>query len=359
MPKDEKKKLPKGIYKRGGVFWVRYVGVDGRMIFESAKRGDRSGTKVQDAEALLHERKADVGKGKQPEVKRIAAYTFKDLADQYGEWMKGRHRSEHVKRYIITHLTERFGNIPLRRFNTPIVEELQTDLINKGHKNAYTNKILNVFGAMFTKAVEWEMVEDDTLRKVRKVKALQENKRLRYLSIEECQRLIDACESYLKPIVIIALNTGMRRGEILSLKRENLDLINGFILLDRTKNGERREVPLDDNVMEALRATPRRLDTPYVFAHPTTGKPYSTVKYCFAAACRAVGLTDFHFHDLRHTFASHLVMAGQDLTTVKELMGHKDIKMTLRYAHLAPAHKRKAVNVLNDLYNADCTKTRQ
>jgi len=151
----------------------------------------------------------------------------------------------------------------------------------------------------------------------------------------------------------------MRKGEILNLRRENLDLTNGFILLDRTKNGERREIPIDDNVMDALKAMPRRLDTPYIFAHPKTGKPYGDIKHSFATACRDVGLTNLHFHDLRHTFASHLVMAGQDLTTVKELLGHKDIKMTLRYAHLAPAHKRKAVNILNDLFNADYTKTIQ
>jgi site-specific recombinase XerD len=92
----------------------------------------------------------------------------------------------------------------------------------------------------------------------------------------------------------------------------------------------------------------RRIDVPYVFYDPKTGKPYKDVKRSFKTALRRSGIKDFHFHDLRHTFASHLVMAGVDLTTVKELLGHKDIKMTLRYAHLAPAHKKKAVEILDN-----------
>ena len=86
---------------------------------------------------------------------------------------------------------------------------------------------------MFTKAVEWDMVEEETLKRVRRAKMLEENnRRLRYLSKEECQTLINACDDHLKPIVIMAMNTGMRKGEILSLKWDNVDLNNGFILLD-------------------------------------------------------------------------------------------------------------------------------
>ncbi|SPQ01565.1 Phage integrase family protein (fragment) [Candidatus Sulfobium mesophilum] len=86
----------------------------------------------------------------------------------------------------------------------------------------------------------------------------------------------------------------------------------------------------------------------YVFFDSATGKPYGDVKRSFNTATRRAGIRDFHFHDLRHTFASHLVMAGVDITTVKELLGHRTLTMTLRYAHLAPSHKVKAVELLNE-----------
>jgi integrase len=99
----------------------------------------------------------------------------------------------------------------------------------------------------------------------------------------------------------------------------------------------------------------RRIDTPHVFYDKVTGRPYRDVKRAFATACRRAKLEDFRFHDLRHTFASQLVMSGIDLTTVRELLGHKDIKMTIRYAHLAPAHKVKAVDILDKTLNGQST----
>jgi integrase len=143
----------------------------------------------------------------------------------------------------------------------------------------------------------------------------------------------------------------MRKGEILSLKWDNTDLNHGFILLDRTKNGERREIPINDTVRGILQGLTRRLDIPYVFYNDTSGKLYQDIKRSFNTAVRRAGIRDFHFHDLRHTFASHLVMAGVDLTTVSRLLGHKTLTMTLRYAHLAPSHMVKAVDILDSTLN--------
>ena len=95
---------------------------------------------------------------------------------------------------------------------------------------------------------------------------------------------------------------------------------------------------------------------PYVFCNPETGKPYNDVKNAFKGACRRAGINDLHFHDLRHTFASHLVMEGIDITTVKELLGHKTLTMTLRYAHLAATHKAKAVDILDKALNEKSTR---
>jgi integrase len=147
--------------------------------------------------------------------------------------------------------------------------------------------------------------------------------------------------------VITALNTGMRKSEIFHLTWDRVDLKNRIILLDKTKNGERREIHINGTLLNTFSGIIRRLDCKFVFYNPKTLKPFDNVKRSFGTALRKSHILDFHFHDLRHTFASWLVMAGVDLTTVKELLGHKDIKMTLRYAHLAPAHIRKAVEILD------------
>ncbi len=244
-------------------------------------------------------------------------------------------------------LIEQYQSERLQKSNKP--ENGKPDM---GNKPATINRLIATIKHMFTKAAEWDMVEEQTLKRIRKVKMLPENnRRLRYLSKEECRDLVNSCESHLKPIMITALNTGCRKREILNLKWDNVDLKHGFILLDRTKNGDRREIPINDTLRNTLQAITRRLDIPYVFYDPKAGKPYKDVKRSFATACRKAKIKDFKFHDTRHTFASHLVMAGVDLTTVKELLGHKTLTMTLRYAHLAPSHKMRAVDVLDSTLN--------
>lgn len=217
----------------------------------------------------------------------------------------------------------------------------------KRNKPATVNRLLATLKHMFSKAVDWEMVEEEVQKKVRKVKLEKEqNGRLRYLTIDECHALLNQCPEHLKPIVVTALNTGMRRGEILNLKWEQVDLTHGFILLSVTKNGERREIPINDTLASTLRTLKSRFAAGYVFT-AQTGKPFKDIKTGFVSACRRAGIKDFRFHDLRHTFASHLVMNGVEILTVKELLGHKTLAMTLRYAHLAPSHKVKAVDILN------------
>ena len=150
-----------------------------------------------------------------------------------------------------------------------------------------------------------------------------------------------------------ALLTGMRRGELLSLKWEQIR--NGFIYLTETKSGKARQIPINDRLAEVLKEVRRgnQLKSPFVFCD-SQGRRFYHVRRSFVSACRRAGIEAFRFHDLRHTCASHLVMAGVDLTTVKELLGHKDIKTTLRYAHLAPSHKVKAVDILDRTLKGVC-----
>ncbi len=336
----------KGLYKRGNVWWCSYKSITGKIERKTTKHTD-----YDKAVEFLTERKFNVQQGIEPEVVKEVNYTFQELAVQYLQWCE-RQRSFESKQNFTKQLVTVFGYMPLKNFNTMIVEQFQTDRIQRGNKPATVNRLVATLKHAFTKAYDWNMINEATLKKVRRVKLLEENnRRLRYLSKEECQSLVNACADHLRPIVITALNTGMRRGEVLSLKRNNVDLKHGFILLDKTKNGDRREIPINTTLRTALEALPRRLDGSYVFYDHKTDKAFQEVKRSFGTALKKAGIRDFHFHDLRHTFASHLVMAGIDLTTVSRLLGHKDLTMTLRYSHLSPMHMAKAVEALDTVLN--------
>lgn len=343
--------MAKGIFKRGNVYWLRYSDGFGKIIRESAKT-----TNFKEALVKLEDQRKAIRDGKEPEpIKRILNYTFSQLAEEYIKWCE-RQRSFRSKKGFILQLVETFGNIPLKHFTTKLIEQYQTERLQKGNKPATANRLIATLKHCIHKGYQWEMLSEETLKRLRQVKLLEENnRRLRYLSKEECQSLVSNCQGNTKAIVITALNTGMRKGEILSLKWDNVDLKHGFILLDITKNGERREIPINDTLRSVLQGITRRLDIPYVFHDSITGKHYKDVKRSFNTALRRAGIRDFHFHDLRHTFASHLIMAGVDITTVKELLGHKTLTMTLRYAHLAPTHKVKAVDVLDNTLNGKPT----
>lgn len=339
-----------GLYRRGKIYWFTTM-QDGKRIQVSTKTDSK-----RLAEAIYAKAKTEVIEGRWFEnVRSKNKYTFKELAEKYHDWCKGRQRAYGVKKYIIDKFLKMkmISELRLDEFSNLHIEQLQTDAINSKYQIAYINKITAVLSHMFTKAVDWGMMSESTLKRVRKAKPLKgENRRLRYLSTEECQALINACDNHLRPIVVTALNTGMRKSEILNLTWDNLDLRHGFILLDRTKNGDRREVPINKTLRTTLQGIARRLDVPYVFYNPITGKPYTkNLKRSFQTALKKAGIRDFKFHDLRHTFASQLIMANIDLTTVKELLGHRDIKMTLRYSHLAPSHKVKAVEIYDQKVN--------
>ncbi len=333
----------KGLYKRKAsrLWWICYQDPFGKMQYESSRSTSR-----KDAEYLLACRKKAVGEGKTPEIKRIKNHSFRELAGEYLRWAE-RQRCFPTKKVLVGQLVEVFGNYPLRGFTSRLIEQYQTERLQR-NKPATVNRFLATLKHMFTKAVEWEMVEEDTLKKVRRVKLLKEPPgRLRFLSKKECHALTEACISHLKPIVITALHTGMRKGEILGLKWEQVDLRHGFILLDNTKNGERREIYINDTLRATLEGVPHGPESEYLFTD-RNGRPFKEVKKSFATACRRAGINGFRFHDLRHTFASHLVMAGKDITSVKKLLGHKSLNMTLRYSHLAPSHLADAVKVLDE-----------
>ena len=197
---------------------------------------------------------------------------------------------------------------------------------------------------MFNKALAWGKFSGQN--PMSQVKLFKENnKRVRFLEKNEIVKLLSSCDKHLRPIVIVALNTGMRKAEILGLKWRDIDFRRGIIHLYDTKNGEKREAPINKQAKTALIRTRRDPGSEFVFTY--RGKPIGNIRKTFSTALKKSDIKNFCFHDLRHTYASHLVMAGVDLNTVRELLGHKSLAMTLRYSHLSPDHKQRAVNILS------------
>jgi integrase len=151
----------------------------------------------------------------------------------------------------------------------------------------------------------------------------------------------------------MALHTGMRRGEIFNLKWEDVDFRTRLLRVRNSKSGEPRQIPLDETLVDTLKDLPSRFAKGYVFPSPQTGGRLTDVKKQFATTVSKAKLENFRFHDLRHTFASHLVMNGVDLVTVATLLGHSSTRMTERYSHLSPAHQTRAVKVLDSAYRSE------
>jgi len=131
----------------------------------------------------------------------------------------------------------------------------------------------------------------------------------------------------------------------LGLKWHDIDIKRNIIHLNKTKSGEKREVPMNTVAQKAIIGVLKHPDSQYIFCNKD-GESYGDIKKSFLTSIKKSGIVDFHFHDLRHTFASQLVMSGVDLNTVRELLGHKSLEMTLRYSHLSPDHKKRAVDIL-------------
>jgi integrase len=213
------------------------------------------------------------------------------------------------------------------------------------------NQYLATLAHAFTVAViAWQWLEASPMPAVRRLR--EPSGRVRFLSDAERPRLLAACQAShnrcLYPVVLLAVSTGARKMEILSLRWPDVDLKRGVLTFHQTKNRERRTVPLTGQALTLMQhhARVRRIDTPLVFPRADGLQPID-LRYAFRQALRAAGLVDFRFHDLRHSAASYLAMSGATLVDIAEVLGHKTLQMTKRYTHLTEAHTRRVVAQMN------------
>lgn len=343
-------KIRKRVNKQGITWQIDYYDPQGKRVMKCFP-------KRADGEAYLGKVLAAKKEGRYHDVfdlKKETFTTFNELADKYVENFKTQKSFAGFKSHVIRELRKIFGDRRLSQITYFDLESWRNQRrgactrSGKPRADASVNRDLAILGHMLSKATEWGLLESSPFKKGKSLRFKENNHRLRFLKEAEIAPLLGACTHHLRPIVETALLSGMRRGELLSLKWEQIR--NGFIYLTETKSGKPRQIPINDRLQKVFKEVRRgnQLKSPYVFCD-SRGKRFYEVKRSYASACRRAGIEDFRFHDQRHTFASHLVMKGAGLKAVQELLGHADLKMTMRYAHLSQEHLKDSVNLLNDL----------
>lgn len=301
--------------------------------------------------------RTEMAENKFLDVKKIKQVRFEEFADRYFDLhCKVNHRSAEKAAGGQLKILKRFFTGKYLHEITPVmIERFKVERIKEKVCPATANRALTCLKALYNKAIKWK--EFDGANPVNDVQFFkEENHKLRFLEKEEIAGVIQNSRGIIKPLVTIAVNTGMRRGELFGLKWRDIDFNHGLIHLLVTKSGKQRVIPMNDHVRNALLSIRKHDTSPYVFVR-TDGDALKDVRRGFLSALTKVGIKDFRFHDLRHTFASQMAMSGVDLNTVRELLGHADLKTTLIYAHLSKDHRQRAVNLLGSRLEANPATT--
>lgn len=324
------------------------LGIDGQMspaqARDLAKHKIAEVTQGVDVQAV---RKHDRTKTKYSKFSTLRFF----LEEKYAPWLKSRNPKTAEK--TIKAFESSFPTLmdyQLSDINAWEIEKWRNKRLTDGVKPATTNRQINTIKGCLSRAVEWGAIDSHDLNKVKTLTV--DNSKVRYLSKDEEARLresLKTCKTdFLEVIVILALNTGMRKGELLSLEWSHVNFDNKILTVDfqNAKSGNTRHLPLNTQAFNTLQQWQQETDgIGYVFKGKNNA-PLKDFPSVWGALLDEAQITNFRFHDLRHHFASKLVMASVDLNTVRELLGHSDLKMTLRYAHLAPEHKAAAVNLI-------------
>lgn len=255
---------------------------------------------------------------------------------------------------IATTLKKFLGNVLLTTIDNKRIEEYKSFRVSKGLKPNSTNRELMIIRVMMKKAFEWGFLHKIPTFKLLKIPKTPVN----FLSVEEIDRLIEHSSRWLKPIIVVLRNTGMRIGELLNLKFKDIDLDKRIILVRSVKTNNYRVIPINEELSMMLEWLIRYYINPksfkvsirhadqkaYLFCLPD-GSKIKSIKKSFNKACIKAGIKATP-HTLRHTFASHLVMNQVDLVSVKELLGHSSISTTMIYSHVSVEYKEKTVDSL-------------
>lgn len=341
------------VYKRGKRWWFRFQlrGVRyARPVPEATTKKQAMAAEAQFKADLLSGRYGLLNQPKRD-------ITFAQYAQQYLKWSKQHKRSYDSDEWRMRVLVDYFGDKRPADISPMDIEwykvERRKGLTKRGTQRspASVNRELRLLSHVLTHALRDNLIREHPM-KGGKVRMLREdNKVERILTDEEEQRLLDACRGsreHLRPIIITALYTGMRCGEILNLKWSDVDFDRNMIHIRQTKSGKSRTIPLPTTVRaEIEKLKPLAPESEYVFTNPHTGRPFKDIKQGFRKACQGAGITGLRFHDLRHTFATRLARETRNLVDVAHILGHSTIVTTMRYAHASPDRVAEAMDRLS------------
>lgn len=312
-----------------------------------------------DAQRWAQSIESAIREGRHFKISEAKRHTLQDLVDRYlNEVLPDRPRNAVNTRRHLTYWQSKLGKLSLADVTPALITQYRNELLsektlrNKLRSNATVVRYLASLSHAFSVAMkDWQWVSDNPVSKISKPR--QARGRERFLSNSERERLLNACmqssSPHLHTVVVLAISTGMRRGEIMNLQWKDVNLEDGMILLNVTKNDTSRAVPLGSLACSLLkeRHENRRPDSPLVFPGTIPSKPVE-LKKPWTAAVKAARLEDFRFHDLRHTAASYLAMNGATTVEIAAVLGHKTLQMVKRYSHLTHSHTAAVVRSMNE-----------
>ena len=348
-----------GIFKRknkdgieGEKWYVDYRNPNGKRIIKAV------GPK-KEAEAYLGKVIAAIREGRFFDVKKENKTTFKELLDAYVEKVKDQRFYQTSVCYFIPVLKKRFGEKLLSEITYKTLEDFRDERKKAPtqHGTERSGRTVNiemsVLRRMFRKGVQWGMVEKNPFENADDLFFKENNHRERALTEDEVKHLIDACPKYLKPIVITAIYTGLRKSDVLNLRWRGIDLGKRVIRLEEAKTGKTRNIVLNSDMITLLQSLPEKCQ--YVFPNKH-GKPYKDIKRSFETALKEAKIEQSNdrrykvvFHTLRHTCISLLTERGADTTAVKNYVAHASEEMTKHYTHLSEEYARRTAEILNGL----------
>lgn len=326
----------------GKTYYLRYQNQRGRT--RQLRLADAKDVSLSQARALADKARNKIAMGEDPcdekAVLRKVPTFGQFVSDQYLPYVKTYKRSWETDISLLkNHLLPRFENRYLDTIVRQDIIKMHHDRRAFGAAAGSANRLLIMMRYIFNLAIRWDApgIKANPCAGVPLLEV--NNKKERYLSVDEAQRLYEAVRAsentmlqYIVPMLIL---TGARKREVLDAQWQDFDLARRIWRIPMSKSGKSRYVPLGDGAMTVLSTMPRSMKCEWAFANPQTNKPFVSVFCAWNTARKNAGLADVRMHDLRHSFASLLVNSGRTLYEVQQILGHTQVKTTQRYAHLS------------------------